>query len=50
MRNNSKPRAKWLNDILMGTKSGAHDEKAGKRMKRSKAKKELRNLLKEHDM
>lgn len=38
---NFKPRSKYLNDLLVSKGGGAHEAKAGKRVKRAKAKQQL---------
>lgn len=42
-----KPRNKPLHDLLISKRGGAHEEKEGKRIKRSKAKQQFHKMLKD---
>ena len=44
-----KPRNKYVNDLLMSKGGGAHEAKAGKRVKRAKAKQQLAREMKDQD-
>ena len=44
-----KPRNKYLNDLLVSKGGGAHEAKAGKRVKRARAKQQLARELRNDD-
>lgn len=44
-----KPRNKYLNDLLVSKGGGAHEAKAGKRVKRARAKQQLAREMKDQD-
>ena len=46
---NFKPRNKYLNDLLVSKGGGAHEAKAGKRVKRARAKQQLTREMKYQD-
>ena len=44
-----KPRNKYLNDLLMSKGGETHDAKAGKQVKRAKAKQQLAREMRNQD-
>ena len=44
-----KPRNKYLNDLLVSKGGGAHEAKAGKRIKRARAKQQMAREMRNDD-